>query len=1836
MDRSLSINNEDKQPAKKGTFFSAGSQPFFASVIQPKLTINQPGDACEQEADAIAETVMRTETHKPANQSFFKPAPGYLIQQKCAHCEKEEEELQRKEDEEENVVSRKAIAGFPGVTDKVEQTLQSSGHRMDSGVLDFMGSRFGVDFSRVQIHNDAVAQQSSKDIHAKAYTHQNHVVFGSGQYQPDTNEGKKLIAHELTHVVQQTNSGVQRHIQGKADILGKEDIQRKPVDEPRKYGDLVKYDTAIQRNLDSWYATYKFFDIFKEDGIYPVSAAYVNHVVELQKRIETETEGKWHPAQYGILEDKIAQDSTLGQLMIIAENYHKDPSESFDFDVTMLERIYGYMAAFDPAAPPLISGYFAGVPQLEAVNKYKPFHINFDDRGYYVIVIQEALQSLNYSLGEDEKTSKDTNEKTPTGVFGKGTQKAVINFQHDSGLEGKDADGVIGQVTLRLLDQRLGAPLFKSHSRGNGYGFHVPVTADDLLKDKDTIKAELLLRLLKIAFPISDDQVTVLLNSGWHWTNYTELTQEEVSLGYKTIVISKTDYESVIGITGNDTEDLISKKLELQALGLLKTGKLYELNKKIEAKQIEAGWAGWSAGNDDMHHRPTKAEKEEMEKARQLGAKLRKELDDLIRQRDEELRKLGITLEEYEKMKDGFVDTFEKFAAQTAFKMLSENEMQGNIEFGHYKNMEEVQAVKKVLSDLSVRYADSVKLWWQAVSVEEGNDSGYYTGNGDYYSKNSDSVQGDFGGGESNDRSNPDNYYNEANIAKKYAALEKTPSANYTAWHDNEKALVTLLQGAVKKYPILVYPKLDLRENAGQYAALSDDEMQKKLQGIVSSEEGDKGVKQNIQDIREKIRNDYSIVWKMPVVILRAKYEIGVMEGTVLDNIITDKQKQLADKAFWEGIGLAVLGIGLGLLALASGPVGWLALGASIAVGSYDAYKTLQDIEFKKATAGTAIDPQSALGTDNPSYFWFWVSLVCIGLDVLQAAKLVKAIAKGAELADDVAKGLSKSKEVLEEELKTVGAASERGKQIAKEMEEIDSALAKVNTQEFADNYKLLEPLKTNPMAVVVMSEALKDKRMVKAVLSLSKMADKETFEMALQVYAGVGKKSIDELPELVRIIETGGLNKNAGLMKDLFTDTRIQRVLLDNPIGDFASKYSKWQKAIADGESVSLLKFLEREGLHPGFAADTKLADMFGEGFAQLSNGVKNRQILRTIEPRLLDAFNAGKLPAQAQKAMEAMLNADLIATSTRLSSVQERLLQEIGTMGSVIESQSDLAGIMIVLDRPAARKALWDGASQLIGKDEYWKLIVKCNKDLPPAADVLDDMIRIGPMTDEGTVSELVNDTTGLRKILADSPEAVAVLKKCASPCLPSFISPDQVWRVRKIMEGKSPDDILRIREYLYSLRSDEDTFKKGLTLLEMDAKTALKEVKTPLIAKPAVLDVSDEAIESIIKSEFPVSELNKIMNNSARYKWGEFIIYNLKKVLDLEKNVPLKNFDKLVAGLGSSNQAEFLIAEHLLDEASNFKAASTVNAVDFKYAGLQKVDELLGKFSLGELDTLMKTRWTDGFANTLYDISAKIPGAKYSEILDLANKAGKGGKGDLGRVGILVDSLKKPTATLDEVSKAIEAANAFGTEVEKAMKDPKTGFDAMVKLIWGEKTKVENDVIKVKDAFAGGSETFEQVMGLGKADQLAEKMVTDAKLDMTKWEVFKKVINQSNIDDPIKNLIKGKMWEYANIKAFKAQGFEVFAQKRLTTVLGDGKGVDCIADAILVRNNEMYIVELKSGGAVYERGQDVIYPLLEQGKFKNVIIANDEKLAAQYASKKFTVKFQPVREADMAVAH
>jgi hypothetical protein len=158
-------------------------------AIQRKLSIGAVDDPLEHEADAMADTVMRM------------PEPNF-IQRKCAPCEEEAQRkplasfIQKKESATSNTTSDATYTQI--------QATRGGGNAIPANTKSFMESRFGTDFSNVRIHSGGYASQLSKELNAQAFTVGNDIYFNDGKFSPESSAGKHLLAHELTHTVQQS------------------------------------------------------------------------------------------------------------------------------------------------------------------------------------------------------------------------------------------------------------------------------------------------------------------------------------------------------------------------------------------------------------------------------------------------------------------------------------------------------------------------------------------------------------------------------------------------------------------------------------------------------------------------------------------------------------------------------------------------------------------------------------------------------------------------------------------------------------------------------------------------------------------------------------------------------------------------------------------------------------------------------------------------------------------------------------------------------------------------------------------------------------------------------------------------------------------------------------------------------------------------------------------------------------------------------------------------------------------------------------------------------------------------------------------------------------------------------------------------------------------------------------------------------------------------------------------------------------------------------------------------------------------------------------------------
>ncbi len=182
----------------------SGEKTSSTSFIQAKLKIGQPGDKYEKEADRNADVVIQRlsqpgSTHTELSGNHFENNDQpQSIQLKCSKCEALEE-IQFKE-------NSNASGDYTGIESKLNRT-KGTGSPLPADSRVQMEGAFGRDFSNVRIHTGSQAVEMNRGLNAKAFTHGSDIYFNSNTYDAKSTQGKGLLAHELTHTVQQSASG---------------------------------------------------------------------------------------------------------------------------------------------------------------------------------------------------------------------------------------------------------------------------------------------------------------------------------------------------------------------------------------------------------------------------------------------------------------------------------------------------------------------------------------------------------------------------------------------------------------------------------------------------------------------------------------------------------------------------------------------------------------------------------------------------------------------------------------------------------------------------------------------------------------------------------------------------------------------------------------------------------------------------------------------------------------------------------------------------------------------------------------------------------------------------------------------------------------------------------------------------------------------------------------------------------------------------------------------------------------------------------------------------------------------------------------------------------------------------------------------------------------------------------------------------------------------------------------------------------------------------------------------------------------------------------------------
>jgi Domain of unknown function (DUF4157) len=281
------VASSDVQPRSS---YNLLDKPLFP--IQAKLTIGQPNDQYEQEADRVA--------HQVVNQIRIQP----IQRQEIA----EDEEVRMKP-----IVQRQSdtnSAATPELETSI-QRLRGNGQNLSSSIREPMEQAFGADFSGVKVHTNVQSDQMNRSIQAKAFTTGKDIFFRQGAYNPGNLEGQKLLAHELTHVIQQgggtahtmqrkpenatvlkTKSGVHKSNQKKvatneADVLEVRSggLLGTGIKDRLEKGDIVMVDFE-QQSADGKYVWVQYQDKKGETKVGYVKRTYVETFAEVDAKAD--------------------------------------------------------------------------------------------------------------------------------------------------------------------------------------------------------------------------------------------------------------------------------------------------------------------------------------------------------------------------------------------------------------------------------------------------------------------------------------------------------------------------------------------------------------------------------------------------------------------------------------------------------------------------------------------------------------------------------------------------------------------------------------------------------------------------------------------------------------------------------------------------------------------------------------------------------------------------------------------------------------------------------------------------------------------------------------------------------------------------------------------------------------------------------------------------------------------------------------------------------------------------------------------------------------------------------------------------------------------------------------------------------------------------------------------------------------------------------------------------------------------------------------------------------------------------------------------------------------
>lgn len=413
---------ESPKPKEKTITAKTLIQPKKEEDIQKKNAVEKPETIQKKES-------VKTENTKTKEKSF---APKPLIQKKKEEeiQAKEEEEIQSKEEEKGLQMSASSDAN-PSDTSNLESTLNSSkggGAPLSGKVKNEMESGFGADFSNVRIHSDSNAVKMNQQLGAQAFATGNNIYFNEGKYNPSSQTGKHLLAHELTHTIQQGASihkkpeeissapemiqgsfldlvpnwiiNEARHIPGYTlftvivgyDPLRQVDVERTPINLIEGLMGLVPFGTAIFDKLQEYGILQKVFDWV--EGKLGELGLTIDSILDLVEEV-------WHEVSFPY----------TGIIDLVTEKFNELVSRVTSFVSATVDQVITWIkeALIDVAEPILAENKAWSL--IKKIIKYDPLR-DEEVNATTVEILEDFLLLIGKETELEQMKEKGTLQKT--------------------------------------------------------------------------------------------------------------------------------------------------------------------------------------------------------------------------------------------------------------------------------------------------------------------------------------------------------------------------------------------------------------------------------------------------------------------------------------------------------------------------------------------------------------------------------------------------------------------------------------------------------------------------------------------------------------------------------------------------------------------------------------------------------------------------------------------------------------------------------------------------------------------------------------------------------------------------------------------------------------------------------------------------------------------------------------------------------------------------------------------------------------------------------------------------------------------------------------------------------------------------------------------------------------------------------------------------------------------------------------------------------------------------------------------------------------------------------